>query len=253
MSKDYAKKTKKSASKVRQRNHTPGWVWLLTGTVLGAFIMFLAHLSGIAPVTPVSTKDTVSVDTKTEKNIPKPRFDFYKLLKEGEVIVPGDMPTPESDAIPATPSETPTTPVTDADTVDAIDIDTTDTNTTPANAEPSTITNDRVLIEDAQPAIANNNGNNKVNQASKPATSAHQQVYLLQVGSFKSREDTDRLRAELTLLNLHTQVEAVAVRNGEVWHRVIVGPFYSTSQLESARSTLIANNINPLVLKKNSD
>ena len=27
----------------------PGWVWLLTGVVTGAFIMFLVYLSGLSP------------------------------------------------------------------------------------------------------------------------------------------------------------------------------------------------------------
>jgi cell division protein FtsN len=51
-------------------------------------------------------------------------------------------------------------------------------------------------------------------------------------------------------MNLNTQIEKVTVRNGEVWHRVLVGPFQNRSKLAQARSTLVSNDINPLLLKR---
>lgn len=67
--------------------------------------------------------------------------------------------------------------------------------------------------------------------------------YTLQVGSFKSAVQADRVRAELLLLNLSARAETVKKRNGEVWHRVLVGPFTNHSKMQKVRSTLVSNNL----------
>lgn len=86
----------------------------------------------------------------------------------------------------------------------------------------------------------------------QPADDKPQQqlIYILQAGSFKNGEDADRLRAKLILLGLDTKVEAVSGKGNDTWHRVQVGPFTSRSKLAKARSTLINNNIETLLLKR---
>ena len=74
--------------------------------------------------------------------------------------------------------------------------------------------------------------------------------YILQVGSFPRAEDADKLRAQLILLNLDANIEKVEIRKGEIWHRVVVGPFKTQNQLTSARSQLVKNEYNALVLKR---
>lgn len=74
--------------------------------------------------------------------------------------------------------------------------------------------------------------------------------YILQVGSFPRAEDADKLRAQLILLNLDANIEKVEIRKGEVWHRVVVGPFKTQNELTSARSQLVKNEYNALVLKR---
>jgi cell division protein FtsN len=74
--------------------------------------------------------------------------------------------------------------------------------------------------------------------------------YILQVGSFPRVEDADKLRAQLILLNLDANIERVEIRKGEVWHRVVVGPFKNQNDLTSARSQLVKNEYNALVLKR---
>ncbi len=162
-----------------RQSQVPGWVWLFTGTVLGAFIMFLAYLSGIAPQQPAKASTAAPESVVAKPQVPKPRFDFYQLLKETEVVVNEPAPT----------TKTTTQPVED-------------------------------------------------------------QEYILQVGSFKKSADADRMRAQLILMNLEASVETVTVRNGETWHRVLVGPFDNRSKLAKARSTLVSNDINPLLLKR---
>lgn len=74
--------------------------------------------------------------------------------------------------------------------------------------------------------------------------------YLIQVGSFPKSEDADKLRAQLILLNLDANIERVEIRKGEIWHRVVVGPFDNQNALTSARSQLVKNEYNALVLKR---
>lgn len=192
MPRDYAKK---SRSQTRRRTPAkkpvPAWVWLLVGGALGAFIMFLIYLSDVAPQ-PDATPTGNKVSTKTiapgknipkEDQIPKPRFDFYKLLQESEVIVPATEPTPGTEKHAAD-------------------------------------------------------------------TKKDSMEYILQVGSFPKNADADKLRAQLILLNLDARIETVTIRNGELWHRVVVGPFDDQSRLSKARSILVENQYNALVLKR---
>ena len=73
-------------------------------------------------------------------------------------------------------------------------------------------------------------------------------TYVLQVGSFQSGSDAERLRAQLILQglpNVHTR--KVTNSNGTVWHQVRSGPFDNRSQLNKAQDRLVRMNIQPLV------
>ena len=187
MTRDFAKKPRPKNRRSGYQSRVPAWVWLFTGSVLGAFIMFLVYLTGISPQPtqfpnlsldensvpePVSSTPTPNND---EYETPKPRFDFYTLLKESEV----------------------------------------------AKVEPP--------------------------DANIPIPTGPQ--YDLQVGSFQNPDDADRLRAELILLNLEARIETVTVRNAETWHRVLVGPYSTRTQLARVRGTLAAHDLDSLVLR----
>lgn len=49
--------------------------------------------------------------------------------------------------------------------------------------------------------------------------------YLVQAGSFKKRADAESLRAELALNNIVTSIETAKLNDGNVWYRVLTGPF----------------------------
>lgn len=74
--------------------------------------------------------------------------------------------------------------------------------------------------------------------------------YILQVGSFPNQVEADKLRAQLILLNLDAHIESVEIHKGEIWHRVVVGPFDSQEKLATARSSLVSNQYTALVLKR---
>lgn len=187
MAQDYAKKGRGGAKRHAPEPRIPAWVWLFTGAVLGAFVMFLMRLSEVSPgqASPpepeVAGERSGKQDGGNEKDEKQtPRFDFYDLLKETKVEVPE-------------------------------------------------------FSRD---------------QKKQAATTEEPLEFILQVASFKSDNDAEQLRAELILLNLEARTERAKIRNGETWHRVLVGPFTSRSKLAKARSTLISNRHEALVLKR---
>lgn len=91
----------------RRRSGSPPWVWAMVGLLVGLFVAFLVFLQlrTPAPASPTSVLETppepetrplaeqaappAAMVAKTEPEPPpKPRFDFYNLLPEMEVIVP---------------------------------------------------------------------------------------------------------------------------------------------------------------------
>ena len=217
MAHDYAKKTRSSAkAKPRTRakstrksappppaTSVPGWLWLVVGIAMGAFVMFLVRLADVdasdsappARVTQPQPAEVVKPEVKKTATKPapapvekkttapakvepqKPRFDFYKMLEENEVPV---------------------------------------------------------VTEVGEQGVV---------------TTKPERTFILQVASFRKAEDAEQLRVELLLLNLDARTEEVTVRNGEVWHRVLTGPFESRSMLAKARSTLISNGHQALVME----
>ncbi|HLV77168.1 MAG TPA: SPOR domain-containing protein [Marinobacter sp.] len=73
--------------------------------------------------------------------------------------------------------------------------------------------------------------------------------YIVQSGSFRSKEDAERQRAQIAFQGLRAQVQQITQDNGGIWYRVNVGPFTSRSQMNSAVDKLVSINIQPLVRK----
>ena len=97
----------KNSGKKQQRS-LPGWVWLLSGLAIGLFVALLVYLDD-APAPEVTAKPSITVTKPTQDTRdvrkdegdeipppPKPRFDFYTLLPELEVVVPEDEISGES-------------------------------------------------------------------------------------------------------------------------------------------------------------
>lgn len=160
----------------------PGWVWLFTGVILGAFIMFLMRLSDLQPMPGVRPSQTTKAAPAEETKTPA-KYDFYKILRDTEV--------------PVTASRTPNT------------------------------TTQKKVEENVD--------------------------YLLQVASFRSATEAEQVRAELTLLNFNARIEQSPAKEGQIWHRVIVGPFANRSQLAKARDTLLSNRYQAMLLTRKRD
>ncbi len=95
MPRDYKHRAQRKPTK----KPLPGWLWLLTGLLLGGFIVGLVWLNGQAtdpggdwvtakPDRPPTGKPSPSPKAAEVPDPPKPRFDFYNMLPEMEVVVP---------------------------------------------------------------------------------------------------------------------------------------------------------------------
>ena len=83
----------------------------------------------------------------------------------------------------------------------------------------------------------------KPNQpAGKPET------FLIQTGSFRTKDEADHRRAELILLGLDVKVQQVELGD-EAWHRVQLGPFDTQDKLDAARTTLRDNHIEHILVR----
>jgi len=83
--------------------------------------------------------------------------------------------------------------------------------------------------------------------APKPEKAASTTQYFLQAGSFRQRAEADRVRAQIILMGLDARLEDARLANGEVWHRVQVGPFADESRVSQAERTLSGNGFSNLL------
>ncbi|QYZ65876.1 MAG: cell division protein [Gammaproteobacteria bacterium (ex Lamellibrachia satsuma)] len=95
-------------------------LWFFSGFIVGAFIMGLVwlklgqdlaegHIPGVTPPKPTATHSRQIEPEQHEA--PQPRFDFYSILPEMEVVIPEDeiieSETPAKPATPPRPDEKP--------------------------------------------------------------------------------------------------------------------------------------------------
>lgn len=81
--------------------------------------------------------------------------------------------------------------------------------------------------------------------AAAPANTA----WVIQVGSYRTAEEAERVRARLALLGTVARTETASV-NGETWYRVRIGPL-DNERAQALRSRLQANGVNAIVMKQN--
>ena len=74
-------------------------------------------------------------------------------------------------------------------------------------------------------------------------------IYMLQVGSFRTRAQADALRAELARLGLEAVVQQARTPDGRTWQRVRVGPYRDTAERDAAMENLEANGHRPLLIR----
>lgn len=103
-SRDY--KSRAHPPSKKQTQQRPGWVWFIAGLMVGVFISGLVWLKVVpsgqlfpkqAAMPKQESKPAVAKKKEVEQpDTPKPRFDFYTILPEMEVVVPD--PIEETDS-----------------------------------------------------------------------------------------------------------------------------------------------------------
>lgn len=198
----------------------PGWIWLVCGLVVGGFFMFLFSLEPgrdeIQRNKPEPARSSKPEPRPTPSEPAKPKYDFYTLLPESEVILPQALE--ETPPAPPAPAQKPVT------AEEAARIDT-------ARAQAAL----NGQVPPPPPPVL----------AAAPVTTQ----FFLQAGSFRKRDDADGLRAQIILLGQNVRVETGKVRE-ETWHRVLVGPFASREQLAGAQKSLAASGFSNLLLQQ---
>lgn len=183
MPRDY-KNRNAAASKQKNAQHSPGWVWFIAGLLVGLFIAFLIYLKFGVPVTPlekpvvpavVKKKPAVNHAKKKAEEKPQPRFEFYRILPELEVPI------------------------------------------------------DHVQVD--EPRHRKN------------------ETFLLQVASFRSADDADRLKATLIIKGMSAQIQTVTIDGKTTWYRIRTGPYKSLRELDKARNQLVDEGFNPITVK----
>jgi cell division protein FtsN len=73
-------------------------------------------------------------------------------------------------------------------------------------------------------------------------------AYVLQAGSYRKFEDADRVRAQLALQGIESNVQRVAI-DSDTWHRVRIGPISDPKELNRIRTRLKEAEVDFLVVR----
>ncbi|MDM7481295.1 MAG: SPOR domain-containing protein [Halomonas sp.] len=241
---------RKSARRSGDGWRIPGWLWGVAGVAAGFFLA--QHQHGTAPWQEQSSTPQATVLPKPSSDErgdaqgtrqaasaepAMPTFEFYTLLPETEVIAPGG-------AIPANitrPEIAETAAEAASDPAAADDTSPSDTGSSAndpiaqviaANTRP----NEQAAVAATQPPAA----------ASTSASTPNR--YVLQAASFRDLSDAEQLRGRLRNLSLLAQISEVQA-NGDTWHRVQVGPYEDTRELNRAQDLMNTQGIDPLLIQ----
>jgi cell division septation protein DedD len=231
MPRDY----KNRANPGRKRPTLSPLVGVLAGLLIGLFVAFLVYIKSqpkpdepvyvqeVLPPPAASASEEAAVEAHSEEatassSPPKPRFDFYTLLPEMEVVIPEEEITEglKQTAPPPATTPPPATPASKAEPVPQV--------------APSPAVTPTATPKPAAPA---------------PATG----TYYLQVGSFSDGVKAERFKAELGMMGMQTSIQKVTINNKETYHRVRVGPFGTLDELDRTRQTLKKKGINSTPIK----
>ena len=211
--------TKQRQSQAARRRGGPsrgsGLAWFLSGTITGSLATWgWIGWGPAAEQVRSMVGRTIGQSGGADSAAPKPKFEFYTLLPEMEVVVPEEelaAPPPAAKDVPAKKDA-------------------------PA-AQGASKTQDS---EQGEP-----------DPASAPGTAREAGGhYIVQVASFRNVRDADGLKARLTLMGFEPVVQGVVISGDEKRYRVRLGPYPDLGSLEAARLQLRESGYDePLVVR----
>lgn len=194
-------------------------VWVITGLIVGVFVMSLFKLE---PGNDAIQRDKSTADTKKSApkatapapSVNKPKFEFYTLLSESEVIVPAEALPEKTPPPPPPPTKVEVEAAKKADAARA-----------------------QAILEGKTPPPA-------------PVVKKEENIkFYLQAGSFPERAKAESVRAQLLLTGQDVRIESGQIGD-KTWYRVMVGPFVSREQLAKAQKQLSSSGFNNLLLQQ---
>ena len=204
----------KHRAQSRTRRQPSPWAWFFSGILVGATGVGLAWLKwgpGVTPVVvpPVTATVAEPVTEEPESlkrpaDVPPPRFEYYSVLPEMEVVIPPEDLSPKKAPPPPPPKVTAMPEL-------------------PGRA-----------TEPVAPAPA--------------APAAGEAVYQLQLGSFRSAGDAEKLKASLALIGITARIEKVTIDDKGTYFRVRSGP-YGKEQAYSLHKRLKSNRVDSMIVR----
>ena len=188
--------------------------------LLGSLVAYISEDSqnGQATFPSQSSSDDTATATAAKQTSPpeparpKPKYDFYQVLSERELVIRGDELSNQAPAKVGKPipSEQPEQPEQSA-------------MATPAKPKPPP----------------------------QPTRSKGAQRYVVQAGSFRRYTDADHRKASLAFLGIKAYIEVGTSNDGTRLHRVRIGPLANKQQADNLKQRLRANNIQAIALQSN--
>ena len=213
---------KNQARRSGRSSGTPGWLWLVAGLLIGGvvfgYLQFKDRWGKPASTLPQPDPQAQARATRGEEvapDKPKPKYDFYTLLPEKEVVIPDA----ELDAQARAEAARPPTPV---------------------DAMPPTV----ATGDPAAPTVASAGDP----APTTPAASSGGPRYLIQAGAFRGSTEAEALKAKIAMTGEIARVE-VAQINGNTVHRVRMGPYPNASALAAAKLALASHGITAQAIK----
>ncbi|ESQ13278.1 MAG TPA: SPOR domain-containing protein [Chromatiaceae bacterium] len=210
MTLDYRKGAPPRPRKKSQTRRGTCAFWFLLGGLFGAFGVGLAWMTAEQPPALQTPGELTAADAAEGQPAQPPKFDFYSLLPQEEVVVPAER-APEPVALPP-PGQQPA----------------------PASAQAA-----------VQPPVQTAKA---TPPPSMPKTSSGPNSYVLQVGSFRKNSDAERLKAQLAMLGIQTSIQTVTIESGQTYHRVRTGS-YAKADANALKSRLKSNGHDPMMMK----
>ncbi|MEO8160771.1 MAG: SPOR domain-containing protein [Arenimonas sp.] len=235
-----ARRGKNQARRSGQARH-PGLTWLAAGLAIGAVVFGYLHFKGERPLDsllPTPNPDAKAPSPSGDDPLadvperPKPKYDFYTLLPEKEVVIPDA----ELDAQAR------------AEAAQAAKLAIAQAASAQSATEPGAAPGDSLSLDgDAAhtPAVASATPA----VATGPAgASADAPRYLIQAGAFRGSTEAEALKARIAMTGEVARVE-VAQINGNTVHRVRMGPYPNAGALAAAKSALAAHGIDAQAIR----
>lgn len=209
----------------------PPWLWLSVGVLLGICLSILAYVYGIlpAPPAPVPAVTPQPVPPPVSAPTPAPAKPASAAKPEMEKAAAATTETPKDsnfqfyDVLPK--NSVKVTPDPELRPEDF-----------PRAGEPEFIPESVA----AEPAL--------LDEPPPSEQTAGGGMYILQVASFRHRQDAVDLQAYLSDLGFETSIQAATI-HGENWFRTRVGPFANEFLARKAQSSLAQNQFNALLMR----